>query len=635
MLLSLTGCNFERLFPQKVADGISRLTVLNIGAALAALSIDQRCGFKDPDLIRRTISRETGSDPHLKLPTGYATQTVDGCTLEFDKPVSVGTDCYGVETIVQGRFTIKGAHQTRKGILTGVNYQPVLPEGNSPVHLTIDEIEFDNFKAYFSNKPNQAMTIQQGSARISAQIHLVKSKKTAICSVPAPNLSIHAIEFNPNKLFQVELPGVFSKFTAIIDSGYLNHIQVGDGVSGDLVRGNNTLSGTLSVWENTVHVPSDGLGLDPEYNADEFNGSYLCESLDADESRDFDSQFDCSASEFVAVTAARLLVQNTGGILSEVSSEKHKPTLKTGCGISSQWNGWKNGLSNEAEGTFQIPVEACEIGQPETVLDTQACQIDGEFVAEHAASCLRKCNDFYQASPYEKKECRNMCKAPYVQSDSYIKGHVTVTGKAIIEGSLSWGNFGHTRNIKSPTNTNIFLDNVQFDEKGFSYFSKTSGEKHPSASLLLKNGSLSAGPLTPWFSRKFDSEDCALENPSPIVEMDHIQADNLDAVLVLKLPAPTLLDATGMFEYPTHSEAQLKTFSIPFSIDSSDISAVNGNNGMNENSLAGDITINERPFHLKNMALQPDYDAELFEAAYVCNNIMPINAHLMDGCEDS
>lgn len=634
--LCLTGCPLERFFPQKVADGAARLTVLNVGAALGALSLDQVCGFKDPALIGTTISHRTGTQTHLKLPIGYASQTIEECTLEFKEPTSIGRDCHGVDTMVQGKLTVRGAHQTRTGIMTGIAYQPILPEGNTPIYIGIEELQFDNFKAYFSNTPDKSMTIKKGSARISAHIHLVKSKSTHTCSIPAPNLSIHAIELDAHKLFEVELPGVFSNFTATIDSGYLNNIQVGDGVHGDRVRGNNTLSGTLSVWENSVQVPSDGLGLDPDYKSENFNDSYLCEALGVDQGKTFDDQFNCSISDFVATSTARLLAQNTGGILSEISTEKHKASIKTGCGFSSRWNAWKNGDKNETDlNKFTIPAISCEIGQPEILLDTKACEIDRAFIAERTATCLIKCNHHYKSSPYDKLECRNICQAPFEQADTFIAGKAMVDGTATVEGELNWGNFGADINTKNPKNTSIYLNHVKFDQDGFSYFSKKPTENVPTARLELRNGTLSAGPLIPTFTRASDSESCALEKFSPIIRMENISAKDIYAKLTLKLPAPTIWDDHHIYEYPTHEETLLKTFSIPFVLNASNITAVNGNDAISENQLIGDITINGQTVNLGSLDLQPNYDPEVFEAAYLCNHVLPVNEHLLDGCEET
>ena len=109
---TISGCQLEKLFPEKVADGVARLTIRNAGNIVSLITDNAACGFASEaaKASRQTIG-EMGKE-------GSVVETVSNCVLSFPQETVLSTDCHGVQTRVRGTVTVS-AVRTLEGVLTG------------------------------------------------------------------------------------------------------------------------------------------------------------------------------------------------------------------------------------------------------------------------------------------------------------------------------------------------------------------------------------------------------------------------------------------------------------------------------------------------------------------------------------
>lgn len=189
-------------------------------------------------------------------------------------------------------------------------------------------------------------------------------------------------------------------------------------------------------------------------------------------------------------------------------------------------------------------------------------------------------------------------------NSSTARGKFTISATRRIEGTLT-GNPQSPIIPSSPDAVTITVTNATFEN--FEARSENSGNF-----LIMKSGSLSA-VVKPRLAASASSGACAVSTPN-VTFSDIVYTD---AQLHLTTPD--------------------NSFDVP--VPTSNISAQNGVNGGQENTLVGTVTVFESPVTL-NGDLDPDYDAARFVSGYSCHPDLPtpisyqcadLNALLADG----
>lgn len=255
------SCQLERLFPEKVAPGVARLTVRNAATLVSLVDQDERCGFASEAVQAAfTVEGEPGG-------AGTVTWRVEGCALDFGELHEVSKNCSGVGTLAAGKATVD-AVRTVRGTLTGNPAQPVIPDGPDAVEMTFDA-RFEGFLIRFSDKDN-ALTLEEGRLRFTARPHLARGASTGLCTVSTSDMSLDDITWEGGSVV-VEADG--RTFPAEVPaSRYDAQLGAWDGKE-------NWLSGELTVWDRAIALPhpdDEFQGLDPDYEAEAFRASYSC-----------------------------------------------------------------------------------------------------------------------------------------------------------------------------------------------------------------------------------------------------------------------------------------------------------------------------------------------------------------------
>ncbi|MCB9679286.1 MAG: hypothetical protein H6737_29550 [Alphaproteobacteria bacterium] len=279
-----------RMAPERVAEGVARLTVRAVGGVLAAANADADCGFASPGVGGvPSISGTAGE-------TGTVTWTVEACTIDLGpEPVELSTDCNGVTTWASGRVTVSARKQVT-GRLTGDPETPVIPETPDAAVFLLDDATFADFHVTKSNSDG-SMRIIEGSLEATIAPRLAADAENGACSVITPHIEITGITWGPAN---VEVFSGKKQFGVPIRGGTLDATN---GVVGDH---ENRLEGALTLWNNErrIELPD---ALDPDYDLATLDASYTCKPELAQPVR-----FECDLDPILAENTARLIVKNFG-----------------------------------------------------------------------------------------------------------------------------------------------------------------------------------------------------------------------------------------------------------------------------------------------------------------------------------
>ncbi len=299
----LGGCQCEKLFPDKVAMGVARLSVRNVGTAISLIANDAKCGFATPDTISRaTFSSAVGT-------SGTMTARIDNCTLDLGSSLAlIATDCSGVETRAMGTVTVSGT-QTIRGRITGNPKTPMVPAAADAVSFDLT-MTFSNYEVRASNS-KAGLRIDSGSAAVKAEPHLGVSASTGVCAVATTDLTVTSIQYSGAHLevdpdsgfFPVDVPS--SDFGA--QAGRWNGRE-------------NDLTGKVTVWDHESAVPTsdDHDGLDPAYKRADFEAAIAC-------TKDLAQPLSYQCADLDAILAenlARLTVATFGQLANYFDEDK-------------------------------------------------------------------------------------------------------------------------------------------------------------------------------------------------------------------------------------------------------------------------------------------------------------------------
>lgn len=273
---SFKSCLAEEFMQRTVADGVARLSVPSISmiaklvGQIAEETVDEKIFvFKksDPSLVL------LGEDKYGK---GELTWVVDNAELKFTNK-KVYSDCQNTEFFWNGTVKIIKATQTHKGtvIYDSGSGKPkkVIPDSVEKSIAISIQAEVENF-SITNSAIKQTLLLKKGlisfdvyprlaqntnSASKAFQTLTAQTSNTAFENIKIQNAV--AVLNSPDDGLELEIP--------IADSNY--SIQVGEGYTYE-----NRLNGTITVFGQEQELNYDGLGMDPNYNREEFRKTYHC-----------------------------------------------------------------------------------------------------------------------------------------------------------------------------------------------------------------------------------------------------------------------------------------------------------------------------------------------------------------------
>jgi hypothetical protein len=346
---------------EKVAQGVARLTVRNLGAIVEAINEDARCGFASDTVKNNPApSGPPGGE-------GHAIWTVTDCTLDFDAAPFVSEDCNGAVTSATGRVTVSATRKV-EGLLTG-GEDPIVPAGPDAVTIELSEVSFERFAVAATSNP-AILTNVSGLLRAKARPRLAVSAERGVCSVPTKHVRFDDVTYD---LAEVHLEAEGRSLDISVPRSSL---QAVNGKHGDL---ENHIGGSIVITEteHPIPVPGDDQRLDPDYDATRLESSFLCE-----EDLALPLSWDCSEAiePLIAQGAARLTIRNFGVLADRADKD-------TRCGFASrsvleaiQLTGEVGGI-----GSALLTIDGCELDFPagtvaETLCDGTQRIVSGKVI---------------------------------------------------------------------------------------------------------------------------------------------------------------------------------------------------------------------------------------------------------------
>lgn len=300
----------ERCAPRLVAQGVSRLTIRNVGAIVEVINDDAECGFES-ELAQASaiVEGEAGQQGRVRW-------MVKDCVVDLSTNPLIKTGCSGASTTVSGKLTVT-ATRTVDGYLTGDPSEPVIPNGPDAVTIEVGPVEVERLLVVDSSSEPK-MTMLKGALSFTAKPRLARSKSTGVCAIPTPNVRISNIVYDAG-LVRVQADG--RDFTVNIPTSDLSAVN---GVHGGV---ENALWGTITVWSSAQEIPihPDESALDPEHDAETFTDGFTCT-----DDLETPIRFDCDSDvrPRLAQGAAQLTVQQIGKLAKLLDDDAR-------CGFSS------------------------------------------------------------------------------------------------------------------------------------------------------------------------------------------------------------------------------------------------------------------------------------------------------------
>lgn len=358
-VIASTGC-LERLFPDQVAEGVSRLTIRQAGTILSAVNADENCGFASADVI----AAGKASAPPGSVGT-YTTEVVS-CVIDFGTGTELGEDCEGSTSTASGKITVSGT-RTLHGIITGVtDGDPVIPAASTSVTIRL-VTEFDEFKV--EGPDGRVLTQKSGSlAMTGSPLLAVSNENPTVCSVPTSKIAMTDVIYD-NAVVHLDADGQAFE----VDIATSNLTAFAGEHTPDI---ENQLSGSITIWGTETPLAA-GLPLDPDYDRERFNSTWQCNAEGATRTFLEPISHQCEGvGELVASGATRLAVQNFGMVASLLESD-------TNCGFSSKevLESVVTDSPPGTEGTATVTVTDCTMNFPENTVITTDCDGNRTFAS--------------------------------------------------------------------------------------------------------------------------------------------------------------------------------------------------------------------------------------------------------------
>lgn len=334
------------MVPQQVAEGVAALSVRQAGAVLLAVENDTQCGFSSPDVL---------AAPEVDGPlgdTGSATWSVEDCVIDVGpEPLTVSSDCNGVEMQISGRVTIS-ARKTLVGRVTGDANTPVIPEFAGAATIEITDAVFEDFVVYDTSSTDHLRTV---SGSMSAVI--------------APQLAAGLDGACSEVTAHVDFPEiVWKQANTVVTSGkHTFDVPVGGGVlqatNGRVGEHENRVAGSLTVWGKPREFTLEGVktGLNPAYDPETFEASYTCS-----DTLKLPVTSTCEIESVLAENTARLIIKTFGMLVKTTDQDET-------CGFGN--------LEAQADELLGIDLlDSMLWGNEETlVFEANACDVGGDL----------------------------------------------------------------------------------------------------------------------------------------------------------------------------------------------------------------------------------------------------------------
>lgn len=268
MMLTGSGCNFlgQHFFSDMIGHGVTRLSVRNAADVMLLLQSDEvECGFES-DWVKSPDNYELVPD-NGSLTHGSVTYKVTDCKIQLDQKKLISTDCLGNEVWVKGAVVVN-ATQVIHGRLTGNPAQPVVPINQGDVTISVTA-EFDEFEPTHSDDEN-VLRIKSGIQSFEVTPHLARSALEPtkdLCVVPTSDVAFNNVSFQG---VEVALDVGLIGFDVPVSH---SNVEVETGLWEDK---ENFLAGSVTVWDKHIKVPTDGDGLNPNYERADFEKTFSC-----------------------------------------------------------------------------------------------------------------------------------------------------------------------------------------------------------------------------------------------------------------------------------------------------------------------------------------------------------------------
>ena len=354
LLLLLTCMSCERCAPDKVAQGLSRLTIRNISEIAIAVNDDENCGFSSLAVLASgQASVSPGQDGHI-------TWEVQDCLINYpESNPKITTDCNGNTTSVTGKIRVK-ARRVVQGFITGSAQMPIIPSGPDAVTIHIDRADFESFKVKRSNS-DSVLTMITGSISGTVQTKIAANEEMGVCAIRTRDAKFSDVSYNPSK---VRIRTRDRNFTLRVPTSKLFAIN---GVHNE---GENQLSGQITVWDSKQNIPINAgeKHLDPDYARDYHNQSFSCLETIA---KPVTYQCVTDVNALAAQGSSRLSIQTLGTIARLIDAD-------TRCGFSSQnarQNASIEGSLGQDGGMVEVTISSpCQISFSEDTVIGQDCR---------------------------------------------------------------------------------------------------------------------------------------------------------------------------------------------------------------------------------------------------------------------
>ena len=534
---------FECRFGAPLAQGASQLTAMMLGTIANVIEEDTVCGFSSDAVMQNPeITGELGE------PGGTAVFTIsEACAVNLTAPTVLREDCNGKRTLGVGTFEVTGT-KTLRGYVSGDPIEPIVPTTRDPaeIALTVSLTEFE----IWTEPGTNSLLVHDGTLTGSVYPRTAIDTVTGACSIPTPVVMFDKMEWTDASM-TIDSEG--RAFTVAVADSNLS------AVNGNRDGQENVISGSLSMDGELFDIPIQGQGLDPEYDAQTFINSFLCEPNIEIPATDAD----CNMNKPLGEGVARLLIMSLGSVAGLVNSDQF------GCGFG-------------ATGTLMDPLRVQgDVGQPgEMEWRIEDCELTfDQGDGAHDTDCLDRNAFFY--------------------------GSALVTGNRLVTGIRDEVSILFITADSIVPNTRdsvtVTLDDIAFTET--SIYELDPGQEVAERAITIHGGGMSAvvepvtgenngtgGGIPPPTEGGFDV-------PTKVARMR-------DVVM-------SAADVTILYEG--------KTFNVH--VDSANLYAFNGSwdQAGETNTIRGEISVNGQTISMEPQMLDPDFDQADFDARYVCD----------------
>lgn len=574
LVLLLSGCNNFKacvatgFMQDMIADGVARLSVQQISMITKELK-----PLFDGEKATQTIEKIDGDDSGR----GEVTWSVKNLIIDYPHEREVHKDCLGAKLFWQGKVEIISASMTMRGRLTNNKKNPVAPDDGRvliKVHAKVHNL------AVRAKELPGYLVMEEGEVKFNVLPRLAESRVGETKGFLAAPTAY--TRFEKVKLMNIKGLLVTNQATIpiTIENSLLNY-QVGEGE-----KESNKISGQITLLGNQRNIPTDGQGLDPDYNKEQFIKTFKCEK----ELDNQDPRFQvASVEKQISSAMAGLTTLVMGAIAKKLEDDET-------CGMASS-----KGLSSTkfegdagAMGKVSAEIKECEI-------------------------------EFSESEPAIGADCFGVLfylsgKAKVISAKKSIKGLITTDRENFLEQAEKFN-----RNAindkpqavipskKQPVKYEIVADlhDLTLKEDCSNVFGNTENAHHctkrPSGTAArfdefkIHSGTVDA-VLEPILAKQLDKRQKTVGFCAAEVPLSEAYFTLIDFSATIKaLGNQIYLPLNGAF------------------------SLVSGKVGTRENEISGQIFVGKKPINFTvngvNSKLDPDYVSTIYEQSYSCQSV--------------